>query len=362
MLFNKNNIKNYITALAVSLFVAILAAPTASHAQTVTCTGVGTETITTDSRVFFDYSANTCAVSDGTALGPDTGDSVFRAQVAGSEVFTVNLSGSVNTNVGHSGATIGTFTAAAGVASANNRNTNGAETASVTYSGPSSETIVMNVAYTIAGGGNSIDITSASVTITAAASSAATAQPKSLQASVSRSQLIVIGKNIGSRISSASLGGGVSGIGRDAPGGVGRTTPGGGTGQQGTQSNLVRTFLSRLAGTGDLSDPALEPTSVFGLSNEQPRHRSRGIKADSLPREVAMAASFDSSQWFLAAAGDQNKQNQPDGVRSRSAAQADRPFTVWGHGSYTIIDNDRNRVNDDSRYDGDVWGYNVGMD
>ncbi len=202
MLFNKNNIKNYITALAVSLFVAILAAPTASHAQTVTCTGVGTETITTDSRVFFDYSANTCAVSDGTALGPDTGDSVFRAQVAGSEVFTVNLSGSGNTNVGHSGATIGTFTAAAGVASANNRTTNGAETASVTYSGPSSETIVMNVAYTIAGGGNSIDITSASVTITAAASSAATAQPKSLQASVSRSQLIVIGKNIGSRISS----------------------------------------------------------------------------------------------------------------------------------------------------------------
>lgn len=38
------------------------------------------------------------------------------------------------------------------------------------------------------------------------------------------------------------------------------------------------------------------------------------------------------------------------------------PFTVWGHGSFTSVDNDYIRGTNDNRYDGDVWGYNVGLD
>ncbi|BDW94508.1 hypothetical protein MACH10_01930 [Thalassospira tepidiphila] len=41
---------------------------------------------------------------------------------------------------------------------------------------------------------------------------------------------------------------------------------------------------------------------------------------------------------------------------------AESAFTIWGHGSFTDIENTRNRSGEDSRFDGSVWGYNLGAD
>ena len=79
-------------------------------------------------------------------------------------------------------------------------------------------------------------------------------------------------------------------------------------------------------------------------------------------RELAMIMSFDTSDIVLGAAGvgDDSAPNLPQ--QDRADVLARRPFTFWGHGSFTKVDNSRNQTGDDARYNGDVWGYNVGGD
>lgn len=72
-----------------------------------------------------------------------------------------------------------------------------------------------------------------------------------------------------------------------------------------------------------------------------------------------MLASFDTSRMLSAV---ENSADPLIGGDQRVGVEALRPFTFWGHGSFTSVENDRNQANDDARYDGDVWGYNLGLD
>jgi len=87
-------------------------------------------------------------------------------------------------------------------------------------------------------------------------------------------------------------------------------------------------------------------------------------------RRMAMMSSFDSSTGLgmdmlglgpndQGAAGDVGGAS---GIDGRSAFATTTPFTVWGHGSFTSVDNDYVNGGTDNRYDGDVWGYNIGLD
>ncbi|MFH1804476.1 MAG: autotransporter outer membrane beta-barrel domain-containing protein [Pseudomonadota bacterium] len=91
---------------------------------------------------------------------------------------------------------------------------------------------------------------------------------------------------------------------------------------------------------------------------------------DDALRRIAMMGSFDSSTgqgMQMLGLGPTDQGNSGDvggasGIDGRSAFAATTPFTVWGHGSFTAVDNDHVNGTTDSRYDGDVWGYNIGLD
>jgi len=130
---------------------------------------------------------------------------------------------------------------------------------------------------------------------------------------------------------------------------VGRSTPGGGGQGATTGGGLPQDGQANFASNIDL------------LGGDSMVIDSRGVSRENAFRELAMMASFDTSEMVLAAASKADDTGIPN-VETRGDLLVDRPYTVWGHGSYTKVENDRNRTNDDSRYDGDVWGYNVGMD
>lgn len=186
----------------------------------------------------------------------------------------------------------------------------------------------------------------------AAASSSSSSSPSSstIHVSVSRSQSLVVGKNIGTRISLAFNTDSPSGVGRDIPGGAGRDKPG-------TLTNFSAGGLLNALTNVDNNRIGFSQTSATSLS-------SQGISDQEVVRELAMLASFDTSQMILAAAGNDNDPlgGSMGGVQPRSDLLLDRPYTIWGHGSYTNMDNTRNNTGDDSRYSGDVWGYNLGAD
>lgn len=136
---------------------------------------------------------------------------------------------------------------------------------------------------------------------------------QTMQTSISRSQSAVTGKNIAARLAAAA-----------------------GAGSQNQQSAAGFSPSFSGAGTGGWTG---EPVS-------------RGASL----RDLAMLVSFDSSKTALSAAGD--GQAQGDGILRRSRLAGTRPFTVWGHGSFTSVDNSL----DGGAYGGDVWGFNIGMD
>lgn len=177
-----------------------------------------------------------------------------------------------------------------------------------------------------------------------------------VNAAVSRSQTTVIQQNIGARAATI--------IGSAGAGTVGTT--GGATGSGTTGSGTTGTGS---AGTGQdgVVDDTNSPIANFGFDqNTTSSDDNRDVM-----RRVAMRASFDSS--VLAAnmtrdnalalgPTDQGAVGGAAGVDGRSALANASPITVWGHGSYTSIDNDYNNGTNDNRYDGDVWGYNIGAD
>ncbi|WP_417815381.1 autotransporter outer membrane beta-barrel domain-containing protein [Thalassospira alkalitolerans] len=88
-------------------------------------------------------------------------------------------------------------------------------------------------------------------------------------------------------------------------------------------------------------------------------------------RRLAMTGDFDSSRMAANGFGtsalglgptDRGDVGGAGGIDGRSALQNTSPFTVWGHGSFTSVENDFVSGSTDSRYNGDVWGYNIGLD
>ncbi|MEG3619197.1 autotransporter outer membrane beta-barrel domain-containing protein [Magnetovibrio sp. PR-2] len=205
------------------------------------------------------------------------------------------------------------------------------------------ETATLTVNYVV-NAGATLDVTSASVVV---GTFSGTDTPTALLSSVSSSQTSVIIKNVNTRLT-AVLSGGATGVGRSNASGVGREEP---------------TAPSRF--TSQPSDFIFGGSregllSINKTTNTFSEGSSRGVKLENALSEIAMLASFDTSQMILAAANE--NQGQPGATRTLGNPLVDRPWTIWGHGSRTSVTNTRNNSGDDSRYDGDVWGYNIGVD
>ncbi|WP_417837143.1 autotransporter outer membrane beta-barrel domain-containing protein [Thalassospira tepidiphila] len=324
----------FIVLLALCVVLSVAFASGGVKAATVTCTGAGAETATNASSVFYDASAGTCVVADGNPIFA-LGDIFFLTTISGSAVDFYadnNLDGTLARN-DYISCTIGDEGAKTAPTTCNDGNVaSGSFTNTLTAKVSSDARATMTVSYTV-NSGNSVDITSASVSVvsesSSSSSSSSEAAAQALQASVSRSQTTVVSKNIESRVLSIS-------IGRSA-----------GAAQGQNQGDLPGT--SNLVGGGSIV-----------VSNETPvTMNSRG----SSFRELAMKASFDTSRTTLSAAGDATEGNDPlRGIEQSLGLLADSGYTVWGHGSYTSVENEQNNSAGDSRYDGDVWGYNLGVD
>ena len=149
-------------------------------------------------------------------------------------------------------------------------------------------------------------------------------------------------QNIGARVSAIS----------NAAGG----TTGGGI--NGTPTGSDQTSLAGSNST--LSSFAYDRQDTAYTTNDS----GAGLK------QLAMMGDFDSSQSFgnnlfnlgPADQGGNSGIGGASGPDGRSALSTPSPFTVWGHGSYTNVDNDYANGTLDSRYNGDVWGYNIGLD
>ena len=181
---------------------------------------------------------------------------------------------------------------------------------------------------------------------------------KAVTSAVARSQTTVIQQNIGARAATVigSAGAGTVGTG----GSTGNAGAAGGLGGSGTGG----------APTGN--DDGNSFTQA-GFADTFQTYANRQDDTRNVMRRLAMTSSFDSS--ILAAdmaresalalgPTDQGSSGGASGVDGRTAlldANAS-PITVWGHGSYTSVDNDYNDGTSDNRYDGDVWGYNLGAD
>ncbi len=179
----------------------------------------------------------------------------------------------------------------------------------------------------------------------AAESSASTTS--AVVATVSRSQTTVIQQNIGARV--AAISNGVAGAGAGSPSRGGSTG-----GRPPSQPN-----------GNNLSD---SPIDAFFGDTRRPTLRTND--ADSALRQLAMIGDFErglgvpgnAGPGGFNAAGDSTVDGGASGPDGRAAFLTTAPFVVWGHGSYTGIDNDYLSGTTDNRYDGDVWGYNIGLD
>lgn len=275
------------------------------------------------SHVAYDDSDGTCVAANNSFSSNALRDIVFEASTnANPEQFKIGT-GAAASNTAHRGCSIGTFNAAAGVSCSVNRGFNVNETATVTIDGENGATIRMTVNYAISAGGLSLTYSSASVTITTAdevSSGSSAAALRALQGSVTRSQSLIIGQNFGSRVANVTAGPDLGTV-------PDTTTP---TQQFGFASSSL------------LDDPMDKKT------------RTEGTTLGGL----AMLASFDTSRLAAAQAAD----SPTDGPEQRTLLSRESPITIWGHGSFTDIENTRNRAGEDSRYDGSVWGYNVGAD
>ena len=177
---------------------------------------------------------------------------------------------------------------------------------------------------------------------------------KAVTSAVARSQTTVIQQNIGARVATVVGSAGAGSV--DTGGGAGGV---GGTGHSS-------------APTGN--DDGSSFTQV-SLSDQLRAHSNSEDDTRDVMRRLAMTSSFDSSvlaadmaregaleRTLALGPTDQAAVGGASGVDGRAALANTSPITVWGHGSYTSVDNDFNHGTTDSRYDGDVWGYNLGAD
>ena len=289
---------------------------------TITCTNLGTKT--SNSHVFYDDSAGSCVAADNSFSSNDLRDIVFEVDNTAltDEQFKIGT-GSGSSSSAHRGCSMGGFNATAGNSCQSDRSTNTNETATVTIDGENGATIRMTVNYTLPLGGNAT-FHSASVTITtadSASSGSSAAALRAVQGSVTRSQSVILGQNFGARVANATTGPDLG------------TVP----------DTVAPTQQFGFASVGLLDDPMGRKT------------RTEGTTLSGL----AMLASFDTSRVLAAA---QTADSPTDGPEQRTLLSRESPITIWGHGSFTDVENTRNRTGEDSRYDGSVWGYNLGAD
>lgn len=160
-------------------------------------------------------------------------------------------------------------------------------------------------------------------------------------AAVSRSQTSVIQQNVGSRVSTVVSAPKNSNVGTPAENAKGNTS---------ANSLTMGQTLAR----GFANDAQ---TALVGYLQES----DQSDQSANFLQKLAMEASFDTS--LVGMGVDAGKTDaEGDGVEARSALPNASALTVWGHGSYTSLDNDFNQDGDDNRYNGDVWGYNIGLD
>ncbi|MEQ8390174.1 MAG: autotransporter outer membrane beta-barrel domain-containing protein [Thalassospira sp.] len=173
----------------------------------------------------------------------------------------------------------------------------------------------------------------------AASSSASTTS--TVIAAVSRSQTTVVQQNIASRVSSVI------------------------SAANNSNTNNVPGLTSSMRETGPHRTSLIDTTA-----DDEGRNSNSITDRDDALRRIAMMGSFDSStgegMQMLGLGptdqGDGGDVGGAAGVDGRSAFATTSPFTVWGHGSFTSVENDFVSGTNDSRYDGDVWGYNLGLD
>jgi hypothetical protein len=188
---------------------------------------------------------------------------------------------------------------------------------------------------------------------------------KAVTSAVSRSQTSVIQQNIGARVATVvgSAGAGVSSGGVGAPSGAGA----GGTGTGGSTGGAS----GGVPGAGNDETASFADNRYGAVSRGGFAYRDSADDMRAVMRKLAMNAAFDSSVIAADLARDHALALGPTdegsvggaaGVDGRAALQSYSPITVWGHGSYTSVDNDFNSGGQDNRYDGDVWGYNIGAD
>ena len=155
---------------------------------------------------------------------------------------------------------------------------------------------------------------------------------------VSRSQTTVIQRNIASRVSSA-----ISTDNNSSTDNVQRPPP-----------SMRETGTHRTGLTGATASD--DPDSITD--------RNEAL------RLMAMMGSFDSSTGHgmnMLGLGPADPGNNGDiggvsDIDGRSALQSESPFTVWGHGSFTSVESNYVNGATNNSYDGDVWGYSVGLD
>ncbi|RCK39312.1 hypothetical protein TH24_13920, partial [Thalassospira xiamenensis] len=293
---------------------------------TITC-DVSASITSATAHVIYDDSNKSCVAANGLGSSTALRDIVFQVdnRFSANEIFEIGTGGG-SSNSAHRGCSLGTFNATAGIACTTDRVNVTNETGTVTIDGENGATIRMTVNYTLSGSGGAgtVAFNSASVTITtadaASSSGSSAAALRALQGSVTRSQSVIIGQNFGSRVANVTAGPDIGTV-------PDTTTP---TQQFGFASSSL------------LDDPMDKKT------------RTEGTTLGGL----AMLASFDTSRLAAAQAAD----SPTDGPEQRTLLSRESPITVWGHGSFTDIENTRNRAGEDSRYDGSVWGYNLGAD
>ncbi|WP_417811359.1 autotransporter outer membrane beta-barrel domain-containing protein [Thalassospira alkalitolerans] len=178
---------------------------------------------------------------------------------------------------------------------------------------------------------------------------------KAVTSAVARSQTTVIQQNIGARAATVIGSAGAGGVGTGSSGGTGGT---GSTGSAGTSS-------------GPVADDDGSSFAQSGFADSLGALNTSDSDTGDVMRRLAMTSSFDSSVMAVDFARksalalgptDQGNTGGASGIDGRSALASASPITVWGHGSYTSVDNDYNNGTQDNRYDGDVWGYNIGAD
>ncbi|WP_297022755.1 autotransporter outer membrane beta-barrel domain-containing protein [Thalassospira sp.] len=177
-----------------------------------------------------------------------------------------------------------------------------------------------------------------------------------MTSAVSRSQTTVIQQNIGSRVATVISNSNVNTINPEAVGG-----------------NPVRNGLADPLAVREDEYPYHQMQlsgEVSMVVDDDYDDDDHGDTRDMM-RGLAMRASFDSSEIAADLARenalalgptDQGAIGGASGVDGRAAFADASPITVWGRGSFTSVDNDYDDGTDDNRYDGDVWGYNIGAD